>query len=1067
MTENIGPIGPIGPMQSLRKDARFGLWLVTMCAAVLGFFVCKTFVDPGPRQYALDFRKARWIEPPEVRAAGYFRGTLYISKPVARGWVEVAATDHFILYVNGIEVNETYFGAERVTGIFDIRPWLVQGKNVIAIYVPRVFAPGSSQVRVRGGYATVGGKEIEFVSDNTWRASNTPDGVVESYQWNDPVLDDTSWAKGRPVEAQERFSTVQAVEAPPRLFASDSKAQWICGPDPEARNASFAGKFRLPVMRGDTWLQVAATGAYDLFINGRYVIWQPTVARTVLPFSQASASGPSALTSLQLAGLTGQDINAANAQLPLQVPLTVSTPTLLAYDVSRWVHAGENEIVARVRADDTPALVLADLSTALPGDGEQRVVTDRTWESLPGKEAVKELGANGSAPWGWLPQAPAQIPETPAADLVKYGPWAAAMAGTLVALLLLWAGVARLFSRASGMPLREALALDAALHVPMLAGLLVCWLLTFDIRLDEDWCFKPVFIAGTLVMLAGCRLLPFLAALIFPERAPALIGHIGPIRPIGPILSPSRYLKLAVFAVVVMGGFCVRAWDLNAMSLGSDEVTMIMNAKGVLHNGYPHSMRGTYDRILATYELIPYSLAASSVFFGNTEFAYHLPALIFSTLTIALIGWVGCRMFDWRVGWVTMFIYAFFPPSIAWARNGFYPSQEQFFSLVTFWTFYEAVRAGPLKKSWLTWSAAGFIVSYLSWEGSGFLVPALFLAILAIRWGDFSWMREWHLWRCFFVMTVVVLSQLSFRQLTLDDYLGVGYSLSDITAPTLVYTDLLVYNPWYYVHVLFFPEVNFVLSLFLFLGFLFCWGNKAIRYMVVTLFALEFCYSNFLPFYAPRYCYNAETLVILCGVGIFFALRDRIANLGGEWAPGWQRGMGWTGAAALTVWLLLATNEFAVESYRLSPDAENPALFARPGYYKTDHRGAARYVEARREPGDAVVAFMPHMYEFYTNHTPEYSINTFLNEKMMYDGGHHSPQFIDKFRGCPLIRSLEELKDVQSRYRRLWILVPIRDDNVALSPDVLTYLTHEGRVAYESYREQVVEMDGANRFSER
>jgi hypothetical protein len=57
------------------------------------------------------------------------------------------------------------------------------------------------------------------------------------------------------------------------------------------------------------------------------------------------------------------------------------------------------------------------------------------------------------------------------------------------------------------------------------------------------------------------------------------------------------------------------------------------------------------------------------------------------------------------------------------------------------------------------------------------------------------------------------------------------------------------------------------------------------------------------------------------------------------------------------------------------------------------------------------------------------------------------------------------LKDVQSRYRHLWIMVPIRDDNVALSPDVLTYLTREGRVAYESYREQVVELDGADRFS--
>jgi hypothetical protein len=1046
----------MAPVGLIRRDARFALALVVLSALVLGFFLCKTFVDPGPRQYPLDFGGARWIEPPQVSAAGYFRQDLYISKPVARGWIQVAATDHFILYVNGTEVNETYFGAERVTGIFDIRPWLVQGKNTIAIYVPRVFAPGSSQLRVRGAYAAVGGQEQPFLSDGTWRASNTPDGVLESYQWYDVGLDDTTWAFARPVEARETFSTVQAVTVPPRLFAADTKAQWIGGRDPDARNASFQGTLRLPAARGDTWMQLAATGAYDVLINGRYVISQPAPARTVMPFSLATAAGPSVLTSPELAGLLQQEAASVQSQLPLQAPATISVPTLLAYDVSRWMRAGDNEIVVRVRADDTPALLLADFSTALRVNGGQRVVTDRTWRSLPGKEPARELGPDGSAPWGWLPQAPAQIPQTPAADFVKYVPWALAMTGTLAAVLLLWVGVARLFSRAGAFPLEEALAIDAVMHVPMLAGLLICWLLTFDIRLDEDWCYKPLYIAGALMLLIAARLLPFAAALLFPASRIAARKAPWP---------PARYLKLTAFVSVVMMGFCLRAWDINGMSLGSDEVTMIMNAKGVLHDGYPHSVRGTYDRLLATYELIPYSLAASHLFFGNTEFAYHFPALIFATLTIGLIGWVGCRMFDWRIGLASSFIYACYPPGIAWARNGFYPSQEQFLSLVTFWTFYEAVKAGPLKKGFLTWSAAGFIFSYLSWEGSGFIVPALFLAILAIRWADFTWMREWHFWRCFFVMTVVVMSQLSFRQLTLDDYLGVGYSLSDITAPTLVYTDLLVYNPFYYVRVLFFPEVNFVLSLFLFLGFLFCWRDKAIRYLVVTLFSLEFCYSNFLPFYAPRYCYNAETLVILSGVAIFFVFRDRIAGLGGEWAPAWFRGMRWTAAGSLVVWLLLATNEFAVESYRLSPDADNPALFARLGYYKTDHRGATRFVEEHRQPGDAVVAFMPHMYEFYANRTPEYSINTFLNEKMMYDGGHVSPQFIDKFRGLPLIRSLEELKDVQSRYRRLWIMVPIRDDNVALSPDVSNYLTHEGRVAYESYREQVVELDGANRFS--
>jgi hypothetical protein len=1041
--------GVLKPIFQLKKDARFGAVLVMLFAIVLGFFVCKTFVDPGPRQYQLDFGTSRWIEPPTPGAAGYFRETIYLSKPVARGWIELAATDHFIVYVNGNEVNETYFGAERVTGIFDIRPWLVQGKNVIAIYVPRVFGPGSSQLRVRGGYAAVGGREQEIISDGRWRASNTPDGIVQSFQWDDPQLDDTSWAMAREVETGERISTVQAVQVPPRLYFKDTKAQWIGGTD--ERNASYAGEFEVPARRGDSWLQLAATGGYDVLINGKYVIAQQGIARATLPFSTETVAGPVSVGSMQVAGLPLEQGNAMQEQLPLQVGTTVAAPALLSYDVSRWVRAGKNEIEVRVRADDTPAQLLADIATELGGGREVRAVTDKTWRMVPGG-VMHELGGDGSAPWGWLPQSAAALPLTPAADLVKYGPWGLAMTGVIAALLLAWFAMGRLLSWAAEISLAQALAVDAVLHVPALTGLLVCWLLTFDVRLDQDWCYKGGYIAGVIVLLLVSRVFAFLGIVVFRREEKVVDWSQWRVS--------ARYAKLGAFAAVVMMGFCLRAWDLNGMSLGSDEVTMIMNAKGVLHSGYPHSWRGTYDRLLATYELIPYTLAASSAIFGDTEFAYHLPALIFSTLTIALIGWVGCRMFDWRVGLVAALIYACFPPGIAWARNAFYPSQEQFLSLVTFWTFYEAVKGGALRSRYLSWAAGGFIVSYLSWEGSGFIVPALFLAILAIRWADFTWMKEWHFWRCFFVMTVLVMSQLAYRQLTLDDYLGVGYSLSDITAPTLVYRDLLVYNPFYYVHVLFFPEVNFVLSLFLFLGFAFCWREKAIRYLVVTLFALEFFYSNFLPFYAPRYCYNAETLVILCAVGIFFRFRDRIARMGGEWA--WYRGMRWTAAAALTAWLLLATNEFAVQSYRLSPDSENPALFARVGYYKTDHRGATRYVEANRREGDAVVAFMPHMYEFYAKRTPEYSINTFLNEKMMYDGGMTHPQFIDKFRGLPLIRSLEELKDVQSRHRRLWIMVPIRDDNVSLSPDVLAYITRQGKVGYESYREQVFELDGSN-----
>ena len=1036
---------------------RFALFLVVLTALVLAFFVCKTFVDPGQRQYAPEFGQFPWIEPPHPSPAGYFRGTFYLPQAVERGWVEIAATDHFLLYVNGALVNETYFGDERVTGIFDIRNYLVQGKNVIAVYVPRTFAPGSSQVRMRGAYATAGGRDQEIGTTALWKASNTPDHVIDSFQWYDVGLDDSNWAAARPAQPAEAFSTVQALTVPTRLFASETRAQWIGSHDAAAQTASFAGTFTLPARRGESWLQIASNGAYDVFINGCYAIAQPSVQTTVLPFAQMSAGGPAAVPSTQLTGLPAIDQAETHVILPLQIPVLPSVPTLLAYDVSRWLRSGENHITVRVRADNVPPLLLGDLSTLLRGDGGWHFATGHTWtvnKAGGGAEPARELGGNGIAPWGHLPQAAAMPTYTPATDLVKYGPWALGMTLAVAAFVLAWLLTALLYARVTGGPFVQALLLDGVLHVPPLAVLLVCWLLTFDVRFDMDWCYQPGWCLAPLAILLLGRVLLLLGGGLFSPAA-------APPRPVPAGSLVARYGKITAFAAVVLLGFCLRAWDLNAISMGSDEITMVINADGVLKSGYPHSPRGSFDRILATYELIPYTLATSSFLFGRTEFAYHLPALIFSTLTVALIGLAGTRIFDWRVGLVSAFIYCCYPPSILWARNAFYPSQEQFLSLLTFWTFYEAIQTDPFRPRFLVCASAGFVVSYLSWEGAGFIVPGMFFALLAVRWGDFTWIKDWHLWRCFFVMSVIVFTQLSYRQLTIDDYLGVGYSLSDITAPTLVYKDLLVYNPWYYVQVLFFPEVNFVLSLFLFLGFIFCWSNKAIRYVVTMLFVLELCYANFLPFYAPRYCYNAETLVILAGVSIFFRFRDRIAELGGITVPGWFRGFRWSAAAALTLWLLLATNEYAVKAYRVSPDAQNPALFARLGYYKTDHRSAAHFVQQRLRPGDAVVAYMPHMFQFYTNRPADFSINTLLNEKMTYDGIGSSPVFIDKFLGKPMIRSIDELREIQSRYRRLWILVPSGADNVSLSPDTLAYVTRKGVVAFESYREQVFLLEGS------
>ena len=1046
------------PSASASSPARGGAlaWFVVLATgALLALFISRTFIDPLPRQYRLDFGAARWIENAAPSASGYFRRTLYLPAAPNLAWLQVAATDRFELSVNGLPVDDASFAAARITGIYDLKPLLTTGKNVIAIYVPRTHYPGNSQVLARGQFQAGDGPTVDFISDRRWKVSTTPDGVIGSYKWSDPLLDDSVWKEARAASSGERFSTVQAVAIDPQIFSRPPSASWLGPRLAGASSATFEGCLDLPTARGSTWLQIAATGGYDVIINGRVATTRDGLQRTTLPFAQPTLSGgPVSVALPDLANLAQSAREAAAASEPLNLGAAASVPTLLAYDVSRWVRAGANSIHIHVRSHALPPQLVADGFTTRPGGSAVPLGSDATWkvrEHAPGVGSsgpAVVLGSSGMRPWGALPQAPGETIESQTSGLRQLAHQALVLLVVVAAVVALWLALARWRSTAESASLVAARGAAAAVHVPTAAVLLLLWLLSFDVRFASDWCFTPPIVLGAVGLL--------LASYLFM----LLHGHSA-IATSQPRSFPAT-LKLIAFLAVVLLGFWLRARELNTVSLGSDEVTMIGNADGVVADGYPHSPRGSYDRLLATYELVPYPLALSSLIFGRTEFAYHLPALIFGTLTIALIGFVGTRMCDWRIGLLSALIYACFPPALAWSRNAFYPAQEQFISLAMFWFFFEAIRGPAIRGRYATWTAVTFLLGYFSWEGSGFALPALFIALLLVRWRDFDWIKDWHLWRCFVVVTLVVVAQLSYRQLAMNPYLAVGYSLSDVTSPQLVYRDLLVYNPAYYLKVLFFSEVNFAISLCLFGGFLFCWRDSAIRYLVVAVFVLELCYTNLLPFYAPRYCYNAEVLLILAGVAIFFRLCDGIIALGGNELPhpalrAWR----WAGAAMLTLVFGLATNEFAVKSFRLSLNPANPALFGRLGYYKTDHRGAVRFVSERFAPGDGVIAFMPHVFEFYSTLRADYSINTVLNAKMTYDVGMERPQFIDKFWGRPLIRSTEEFREVLSRHRRLWILLPLGDEEEYISPDLWRYFEKRGRVAFESYRQQVILIEAA------
>ena len=67
------------------------------------------------------------------------------------------------------------------------------------------------------------------------------------------------------------------------------------------------------------------------------------------------------------------------------------------------------------------------------------------------------------------------------------------------------------------------------------------------------------------------------------------------------------------------------------------------------------------------------------------------------------------------------------------------------------------------------------------------------------------------------------------------------------------------------------------------------------------------------------------------------------------------------------------------------------------------------------------------------------------------------PGYIDKWSGVRVIRSLDELRNLQARAARVWV---ISDTPQPYTVDVITYLRLEGRPVYESTRQQVILLDG-------
>jgi hypothetical protein len=334
----------------------------------------------------------------------------------------------------------------------------------------------------------------------------------------------------------------------------------------------------------------------------------------------------------------------------------------------------------------------------------------------------------------------------------------------------------------------------------------------------------------------------------------------------------------------------------------------------------------------------------------------------------------------------------------------------------------------------------------------------LFLALLVVRWGEWWWVKEFHLYRCVFFMAMLVIAQFSWRILASAPYLVVGFSKA-LAGPALFFLRY-GWQPMYYVNCFLLSENHVFFTLMTVAGIPFCWRQPAFRYVVTVLAGLVFCHTNLIAVLSPRYFIYYQPLLILAGVAGTVTLYDRLLMLARrEGNSAAARNFAHAAGAAMLFLLFIQSNEWLMKLYSLSSMAATPGLMTRMNTYRYDHRGAAQYVKNHFRPGDLIIVGIPHVFEYYAGMSGDYNIDTDLTPKISYNEKFAEPRFRDKFRGYPTIRDLKELREVTSRGRRTW-LVSVPYSPQSNSPEVGLYLNEYGKVVFESYRAKVLLIGG-------
>lgn len=478
--------------------------------------------------------------------------------------------------------------------------------------------------------------------------------------------------------------------------------------------------------------------------------------------------------------------------------------------------------------------------------------------------------------------------------------------------------------------------------------------------------------------------------------------------------------KWLVFLLIVLVALFLRLVNIDQVSLSQDESTILEFTRGLLETGYPNLVRGEREVLMATYELVPYFIAPSVKLFGWSEFSVRLPSVLFSIATLALIYFSARKWFDYRVALIAATLYALSPWAIYWSQNAFYPSQLQFFALLSIILLYKLYFTPHLKDREFYWLSTVLVLTYLTWEASGLLFLVYGFLWLFFVSGNFGFLKRKHAWIAFSILIVIVIFQLFRRELLKTTFLIIGSNRSSISTPQLAVNEL-THEPFYYIEKIFFDPQYLFLTILVLSGVIFVKKNQNLKFLTGYVFISVIAYSELLTVNALRYLYFVLPVFLIVAAAVSVMIIDWVAKSHSSVINVTLSRVSWTVALVAISFLLVGISD-RIQGLKSAEEKESWAWELNPRVTTVDYRQVMVTLKQNYRDGDIIITRSPFLLELYAGLRGDYMLQRTAFSIVLYDPFVGPPYYLDKFVGNPVLRNREDLEDVLRRNKRVWFL---------------------------------------------